>query len=114
MVLFIGSIIIPITMLLLLVYFLRKPPTKINSCYGFRTKRAMISKESWDYANRKFGEVALYITIGVFILSIISYIYLIRIGILEQTIAILMYIQMGAILLPSIIIVNIKLKKNFP
>lgn len=114
MILFIGCIIIPVFMFILLICFSLKPPQKINSWYGFRTKRAMINKESWNYANKLFGKISFYITIGVFILSLLAYIYLTRIGALKQYIAFLMYSQMIAILLPSIIIVNIKLKKFLP
>lgn len=30
---------------------LRKPPAKINTTYGFRTRLSMQSQEAWDFAN---------------------------------------------------------------
>jgi uncharacterized membrane protein len=37
----------------------RNPPKKINSSYGYRTRRAMQSQDAWDFANRMAPRVML-------------------------------------------------------
>jgi len=43
---FVPLLVIAITGL----YVKNNPPKKINSLYGYRTKRSMKSKEAWDFA----------------------------------------------------------------
>ncbi len=35
------------------------PPRKINFWYGYRTKRSMKNKESWDFAQKYSGDLSL-------------------------------------------------------
>ena len=41
---------------LLSIIFLKFPPKKINNLYGYRTYKAMLNQEIWDFANRVFNK----------------------------------------------------------
>ncbi|MEM7186945.1 MAG: SdpI family protein [Bacteroidota bacterium] len=49
-------------MLLLALFFRRKPPAKINHLYGYRTKRSMKNQATWkagnDYSARMFVQMS--------------------------------------------------------
>ncbi len=63
----IGMITFPVLVILLIAYF--KPPKKINSWYGYRTKRSMQSEENWRFANELSTKIAL---IGVIIFTVLA------------------------------------------
>lgn len=63
----IGMIAFPVLVILLIAYF--KPPKKINSWYGYRTKRSMQSEENWRFANELSTKIAL---IGTIIFTVIA------------------------------------------
>lgn len=51
----IMTLLIPGTMLLFGYRWQKKPPNKINSAYGYRTRRSMASKKAWDFAHKYCG-----------------------------------------------------------
>ena len=53
----IMTLLIPGTMLLFGYRWQKKPPNKINSAYGYRTRRSMASKKAWDFAHKYCGRV---------------------------------------------------------
>ena len=53
------SVLIPALMLLFGWLFLRRPPRRINSIYGYRTARSMQNQETWEFAHRVGGRVWL-------------------------------------------------------
>jgi uncharacterized membrane protein len=66
------DLLIPIIMITFGLIFKLKPPTKINFIYGYRTTRSMQSKQAWDYAHSRIGNLWLYIGIILFFLILIS------------------------------------------
>ena len=50
------NILIAVIILGFPFYFLKKPPRKINSIYGYRTPRSMKDQETWDLANRTWAK----------------------------------------------------------
>ena len=52
-------LLVPVMMVGIGVLFQKKPPKKINSVYGYRTKRSMASQAAWDFAHRTCGRVWL-------------------------------------------------------
>lgn len=66
----IMDLLIPVSMIIIGIVFRTRLPKSINYLYGYRTKRSMESKESWDYAHKLCG--AAYILIGILILALIS------------------------------------------
>ena len=63
------DLLIPIVMIVLGFLLNKKPPKKINYLRGYRTKGSMKSLETWDYANKRIGE--LWWKIGFVLLVII-------------------------------------------
>ena len=51
------SVLIPALMLLFGWLFLRRPPRRINSIYGYRTARSMRNQETWDFAHQVCGKI---------------------------------------------------------
>lgn len=37
--------------------FKKNPPRKVNTLFGYRTNRSMKNQETWDFAQRKMGDV---------------------------------------------------------
>ena len=52
-----GTLIIPVTMMLFGWLFEHKPPQDVNSNYGYCTPRSMKSKEAWLFAHQYFGKI---------------------------------------------------------
>jgi uncharacterized membrane protein len=48
----------PIVIIIMLIT-LKYPPKKINSLYGYRTKRSMASQEAWDFAQPFSGKMMI-------------------------------------------------------
>ncbi|GGE20986.1 SdpI family protein [Psychroflexus salis] len=53
---------------------LKKPPKKINEFYGYRTKRAMKDKASWDFA-QQFSSKQLIISGFWYTLSALPFLF---------------------------------------
>ncbi len=49
--------IIPGVILFRGIWFLKKPPGKINWQYGYRTRRSVKNQETWEFAHRHCGRV---------------------------------------------------------
>ena len=47
----------PITMIILGTYLSNHVPEKINATFGYRTKRSMRNKDTWNFANHYGGQV---------------------------------------------------------
>lgn len=48
------------------------PPKKINSFYGYRTKRSMAGQEAWDYAQSRSGRFLIYFSLAFICTSLID------------------------------------------
>ena len=51
------DLLIPIAMIVFGTRFVKKPPSRINSLYGYRTARSMKSQAAWDFAHRYCGRL---------------------------------------------------------
>jgi len=63
-------------MLVLSLIFIKYPPKKPNSTYGYRTKRSMKSQEAWDFANQYSNQLLLKVAIITTIIQLITYLLL--------------------------------------
>ena len=70
------DLLIPIIMVIFGLILKFKPPSKINIIYGYRTKRSMKSQKTWDYAQRRIGDLWLYIGVILYSVIIISILFL--------------------------------------
>lgn len=50
-------LLIPGAMIFIGTRFLKKPPARINSLYGYRTARSMRSQAAWEFAHRYCGRL---------------------------------------------------------
>ena len=53
----------PLTMVFFGCLFYYKPPKKINSVYGYRTKRSMKNSQTWAFAHHYCGKV--WVLVGI-------------------------------------------------
>lgn len=51
------DLLVPLLMVGFGKTFMKNPPTEINPGYGYRTPRSSKNKETWDFAQRRMGEV---------------------------------------------------------
>lgn len=113
-VMFLSNLLIPLLMLGIGLKFYTKPPRKINSFYGYRTKLSMQNDDAWIYANIHYGKMS--ILVGSF-LTLVSLIVMILFrnsndSIIETVGIVLMFFELGVICL-SFIPTQIALKKKF-
>ncbi|HFP8477073.1 TPA: SdpI family protein, partial [Enterococcus faecium] len=68
-------ILLILSLVLLVVSNLMKnnPPTKINSFYGFRTKKSMKNEKSWHLAQKLLGDFSKKKVIPVFLMGIVFF-----------------------------------------
>lgn len=84
------------------------PPTRINHIYGYRTTQSKKNQNTWDEAQRYFGELSLPVYISLSVIEFLLFIFL------EQPIAGLTSI--GLLILASIYLImrtENHLKKRF-
>lgn len=72
----IVDLLIPVIMIFQGVLFINRPPRKINPIYGYRTRRSMLSQKTWDYANYRMAVLWLKWGIVLFVLIIISKLFM--------------------------------------
>lgn len=105
--------IIPITTIiigLILYYF---PPKNINSMYGYRSNRSMQDQDSWDYAQKVSGFISVILGAAMLAATIIAYF------ILKEknefgfyTVTTIVFVQLGALVLGTLLPVELLLKKR--
>ncbi|MBQ3589566.1 MAG: SdpI family protein [Clostridia bacterium] len=108
------SLFVPLIMLIFGIVFLKKSPNKINPVYGYRSRRSMKSIEAWKFAHFLCAKIWLYAGIVMLLLTILAMLLVLNKS--EETIGsvaqIVIYVQL-AVLLLSIIPVEVALKRNF-
>lgn len=114
MFLFVCSMLIPMTMIIIGFIMWKKPPKKINNMHGYRTKRSMVNSKTWEFANSYVGKLRFYIGLIIFFLTLILDIMLYKkyITNIDRTILICVIIQMILMIIPTIITEK-KLSKIF-
>jgi uncharacterized membrane protein len=66
---------ITLFLILLIIAILFKifPPTKINSIYGYRTKKSKKNITNWKIANKYSANLLLFFTSSLFLISLFLY-----------------------------------------
>ena len=108
------SVLIPALMLLFGWLFLRRPPRRINSIYGYRTARSMQNQETWDFAHRVGGRV--WLRTGAVLLAVTLLSALLILGRGERIWKIwrlILVLLQTAVLIGTIVPVERALKENF-
>lgn len=68
----IMNMLLPAVMIYFGVRFVKKPPKDINMIYGFRTKRSMMNRDTWEFAHRYCGKIWRVIGVVLLTLSIVA------------------------------------------
>lgn len=62
------NLILPLIMIGFGMVFLNHPPGKINSYYGYRTRRSMLNQNTWEFAHKYCGR--LWKRMGIIMLPV--------------------------------------------
>lgn len=94
--------------------FYKKPPDKINSAFGYRTKLSMKNQETWEFAHRTCGRLWRVLGLVLLIITVIAMLFL-----LGKNMEITAFFATGIlvfqllVMLGSILPVERALKKRF-
>lgn len=66
------NLLIPVTMIGFGYAFYKSPPGEINWSFGYRTKRSMKNKDTWEIAHRYMGRIWFYSGLCLAVVSIIA------------------------------------------
>ena len=99
------------------VVFWMYPPKKINEFYGYRTTRSRKSQEAWDFAQRYSAKLMTILGLAALIVAAAAHLFLNSLCInsdylmlYDICIALLLTI---IVVMPSIVMTEIKLRKRF-
>lgn len=107
-------LLMPLMMVGFGLLLMKNPPKKINSVYGYRTRRSVRSQETWDFAHYYFGK--LWLGCGLVSIPISLVPICLVLGKSEQEISVAGLIVLGIqtlLLLVTILLTERALKKNF-
>ncbi len=107
-------LIMPLMMVGFGLLLMKNPPKKINSYYGYRTRRSVRSQETWDFAHYFFGK--LWLVCGLVSLPISLVPLCLVLGKSEQVISVAGLIVLDIqtlLLLVTILLTERALMKNF-
>ena len=111
---FIMCIFIPAIMLLFGIIFEKRAPEKINPLFGYRTRRSMQNKDTWEFAHKCIGKIWKWAGTLLIPLSLIPLLFVM--GRDKNTVGtvgtVIVWVQL-AVLILSIIPVEAALKKKF-
>jgi uncharacterized membrane protein len=84
--------------------FMKKPPSKINHFFGYRTKMSMKNMDTWTFAHQYYGNLCWKVGIIMLPLSPIPMIFLFgqNDGFLSIAVTVIMLIQAVGVIAPAI------------
>ena len=107
-------LLMPVMLIVIGIIYMKKAPSEINNLSGYRTRRSMINKETWEFAHRVYGKTSLII--GAISAPLFFIPMLFFIGKSDGTVSIVGLIIISIEMIPlliSIIPVEASLKRNF-
>lgn len=114
LIMLISTAFIPLLLIVIGKIFAKYPSKEPNIAIGFRTKLAMMNKETWDYAQRLFPKA--WISLGRIMLPLsLIILFLLYSEDKDYTgnLALILMLVQVVFMLGSILYVNLKLKKAF-
>ena len=70
------NLMLPLTMIGFGRHFHNQTPDNINSVFGYRTRRSMRNRETWQFAHKHIGRTWQTLGLGLLILSVIAMAFL--------------------------------------
>ena len=107
-------LLMPLMMVGFGLLLMKNPPKRINSVYGYRTRRSVRSQDTWEFAHHYFGK--LWLVCGLVSIPISLVPMCLVLGKSEQVISMTSLIVLGLqviLLLATIIATERALKNNF-
>ena len=108
------SMLLPVTMLVVGSFFIKKTPRSINALFGYRTRRSMQNQQTWHFAHQHCGRIWLWSGIALLLISVAA-----MIGVIGQSVKVIGYVGAGTAVLPflpmifSVISTQRALKREF-
>lgn len=110
---FCRAFLLPLIMILVGAVFVKRPPIRINSVYGYRTQMSMLNRDTWNFAHHHCGKVWLAAGSATLVLSAaVCVVVLLLKKDFETPGFIIMGVQL-AVMIASIIPTELALRKNF-
>ncbi len=105
---------VPVIMLIFGFLFFKKAPKNINYIFGYRTARSMKNENTWNFAHKYLSKIWLWAGFLLLIVALIPMLFVIEkskdtVG----TVGMIICFFEVAVLLFTIIPVELALKKNF-
>jgi uncharacterized membrane protein len=111
---FIMNLLIPLTMIGIGIVFAKRPPSKINMFFGYKSRMSMKNQDTWTFAHLHCGR--LWVAVGRVLLPLSIAAMLFLIGrdenVAETAAGIIMGVQC-VVLLTSVIPTEAALRKHF-
>ena len=107
-------LLMPLMMVGFGLLLMKNPPKRINSVYGYRTRRSVRSQDTWEFAHHYFGK--LWLVCGLVSIPISLVPICLVLGKSEQVISMTGLIVLGLqtlLMLVTIILTERALKNNF-
>ena len=107
-------LLMPLMMVGFGLLLMKNPPKKINSVYGYRTRRSVRSQDTWEFAHHYFGK--LWLVCGLVSIPVSLVPICLVLGKSEQVISVAGLIILGLqtlLMLVTIILTERALKNNF-
>ena len=107
-------LLMPLMMVGFGLLLMKNPPKRINSVYGYRTRRSVRSQDTWEFAHHYFGK--LWLVCGLVSIPISLVPICLVLGKSEQVISVTGLIVLGLqtlLMLVTIILTERALKNNF-
>lgn len=111
---FCCAFLLPLIMILVGAVFVKRPPIRINSVYGYRTQMSMLNRDTWNFAHHHCGKV--WLAAGVVMLVLSAAAVYVVVSLLKKDFETPGFIIMGvqlAVMIASIIPTELALRKNF-
>lgn len=110
----IMDILIPLTMIVFGIYFMKIAPQKINAVFGYRTNMSMKNRNTWEFAHKYCGKLWFLCGIVLLPVSVFVMLFVIKeeintIGITGGIVSIVQIITFVCTLFPT----EAALKKKF-
>ena len=104
----------PLTMIIFGAIFVKNPPAKINSIYGYKTKRSMKNTKTWIFAHHYAGRILFVTGVVITIPSVMAmaFVFHREIDTVGWTVGIIVVVQCVLFCLP-IVLTERALKTKF-
>ncbi|CUX51476.1 hypothetical protein BN3456_03006 [Clostridium sp. C105KSO13] len=113
--LFICSLLVPLSMVVLGKRWSKKPPVNINDLSGYRTRMSRLNQDTWNYAHKYWGKINFVIGLILIIMTIMFLVFIKNRSNFEELVTYLVFIQIGIValtIIPTEIKLNLKIRRK--